>query len=112
MYDSHELYGSPYSLVNYGETRPIVGLRKSLETMHGGRLTYIQDNKSIREAYIDESGMVQKDTIMLIDNRGTTLDDTYIFDKVAAVKPKNLFFVFFARPLTLNAYASTLTVET
>ena len=64
MYDSHDLYSSPYSLINYGETRPITGVRKSLETMHGGRLTYVQDNKSVKEAYVDENGVVQKDTIL------------------------------------------------
>lgn len=59
LYDSHDLYDSPYSLINWGESRGITGVRKSLETSKtGSRTTYIQDNKALRVAYVDEEGQV------------------------------------------------------
>jgi hypothetical protein len=109
MYDSHQLYGSPYSLINYGETRQIVGAHKSLETKTPGRLTYVQDNKQLKEAYIDANGQVKKDTIMLLDPKNYTIEDAFVFDEVAAVKVKDYFFTFFRRPLTLNSFTSYLT---
>jgi hypothetical protein len=36
-----------------------MGVRKSLETSKaGGRTTYIQDNKALKVAYVDEEGEV------------------------------------------------------
>jgi hypothetical protein len=58
LYDSRGLAANPWSLINYGETRPIVGVRRSLETNHTGRLTYVQANSQIKEAYINDDGLV------------------------------------------------------
>lgn len=108
LYDSHLLSSNPYSLLNYGETRTIVGVRRSLESKHPGRLTYVQDNKMIKEAYLDENGVVQKDTILLVNSNNKTIDDAFVFDDVAAVKVTGYFFVFFKRPLSLSTYSTFL----
>lgn len=66
LYDSHALATTPYSLINYGETRAISGVRRSLESTHTGRLTYIEGNTKIKEAYITEDEIIQKDTVLLV----------------------------------------------
>ena len=58
LYDSSGLTVNPWSLINYGETRPIVGFLRSLETDHTGSLTYGQSNSQIKKAYIYADGLV------------------------------------------------------
>lgn len=108
MYDSHELIKSPYGLLNYGESKAIVGVHESLEDKHAGRLTYVEANQKIKEAYIDENGQIVKNTVMLVNPGKRNITDAYLFDNVAAVKVEKYFFVFFVRPLTANTYADYL----
>ena len=108
LYNSNELATNPYSPVDYGETRKIVGIHGSLESIDSGRLTYIQANSMIKEAYIDNDGTIKKDTILLINVNNRTMQDAFVFDDVAAVKVTGYFFVFFKKPLTLSSYSTFL----
>lgn len=114
LYDSAALSQEGNSLLNYGETRAIVGVRKSLETAHPGRLTYVQNNQQIKQAYIADDGTIRKDTIMRVNNTNSNniIEDAFVFDDVAAIKAKGFFFVFFQRPLTLNTYSDFLLPST
>jgi hypothetical protein len=45
---------------------------------------------------------------MLMNARNRTIEDAYLFDRVAAVKVEKFFFVFFQRPLVTNNFATYL----
>lgn len=45
---------------------------------------------------------------MLMNSRNRTIEDAYLFDRVAAVKVEKFFFVFFQRPLVTNNFATFL----
>lgn len=63
----------------------------------------------IKEAYVDDNGVIQKDTVLLVNPNSKIIEDAVVFDDVAAVKVTGFFFVFFKRPLTLSSYSSFLT---
>lgn len=108
LFDSHKLIESPFGLYDYGETRAIVGVRESMEEKHKGRITYVQDNKRIMEAYLDDLHQVQKETVMLVNATKVNITDAIVFNDFAAVKAAGYFFYFFARPLTSNSFVQPL----
>lgn len=80
LYDSHALAQNPYSLLNYGETREIKGVRTSFEKEHAGRITYVQDSMYVKSAYIDDDHEIQKDTVLTVDTDGRIITDAAVFD--------------------------------
>lgn len=105
LYDTDKMTNDPYSLLNYGETRAVVGVRQSLElNADTGFLTYLQDNNALVKVVAESDGTFTKDVILRFNTK-SVLEDAFLFDDVAAVKAKGHFFEFFKRPIVLNAYS-------
>ena len=49
---------------------------------------------------------------MSINPYGKTITDSFVFDRVAAVKVEGFFFAFFKKPLTLQNFATALDYTT